>query len=130
MPSKKVLIAGLGRFIKADPQGEAHFGPRQNNVQILQENMARAKEAGYEPSNIDLDPQNVADSLVRWEAELKKEKWDLVVIGYGIRGNKDFTELFEKAVNAAVAIQPGIKFGFSVSPAGVFECMKRVLENQ
>lgn len=129
MPSRNVLIAGLGRFIKADPQGAEKFGPQHKNIQLLQENMAKAKADGFEPANIDLDPQDVEDSLGRLETELKRQTWDLFIIGYGIRGNKDFTELFEKVVNLAIAVQPTIKFGFSQAPGEVYETMRRVLDD-
>ncbi|KAF2160358.1 hypothetical protein M409DRAFT_29208 [Zasmidium cellare ATCC 36951] len=127
MPAKHVLIAGLGRFIKADPQGEAIFGPQHKNIQKLQEDMAKAKADGYEPANIDLDPLDVEDSVQRLEVELKRQKWDIFIVGFGVRANKDFTELFERAINLAVAMQPNIKFGFSRAPDEVFETMKRVL---
>lgn len=127
MPPRKILIAGLGRFISDDPQGAAKFGPQQSNIRKLQETMAKAREDGYDVSNIDVNPKDAEDSIERLEAELERQKWDLLIIGFGIRGNKDFTELFEKVVNAAIGVQPTIRFGFSRAPDEVYETMKRVL---
>ena len=47
------------------------------------------------------------------------------MIGYGIRGPKEYTVLFESVVNAAREIAPGAKLMFSTAPDGVFETIRR-----
>lgn len=58
---------------------------------------------------------------------LKKEQWDGVAIGFGIRGREDLTPLFEKLVNAVVGeVQPTPKFCFPLTPHTVWESFSRV----
>lgn len=123
-----ILIAGLGRFISADPNAAATFGPQAGNIKLLEEALQKATEAGYYHLTIDVDPNNPKESLLALENELKSKDYDLFVIGFGIRGNRDFTAVFEEVVNLSVSVSPKTRFGFSPAPGAVFETIQRVLE--
>lgn len=55
-----------------------------------------------------------------------KEKCDGFVIGFGLRGNTEYTDLFEKVVNVVVERCSGVRFGFSDSPTGLVETVGRM----
>ncbi|KAK5958306.1 hypothetical protein OHC33_000148 [Knufia fluminis] len=59
---------------------------------------------------------------------LKSKKYVAISIGFGVRGNRDLTPLFEKLVNACIEHQPGAKFGFALLPTAVVEACERVLQ--
>ncbi|KAK4496725.1 hypothetical protein PRZ48_012708 [Zasmidium cellare] len=130
MPSKRVILAGLGHFFKSDPTPGSAFGTdfKVTQLQMLEDDMEKARAFGYDTSALDLDPDDIEGSMKRLQAELKRQKCDVLLIGFGLRGNKDFTELFERAVNAGFEADPTIKFGFTRSPDDVLNTARRVLE--
>lgn len=145
---KNVLVAGLSKFVGTDSEEAAKFGPLQLMKQKLKEvrspskcvhprygmsglthlqDIENARTAGYDCSQIDVDPDHPDAAVNEIKEKMQSRHWDLFVIGFGIRGNRDFTALFEQAVNACVELSPGTKFGFSPAPDAVFRTILRVL---
>lgn len=117
---KSILVAGLGRFV---PAGQF---PSGQNVQRAEEDMKRASERGFDCTEIHLNPKDLTNTLDMVKETLRSKHWDGFVIGYGVRGMKEYTELFEGAVNASREITPGTKFMFSTAPDGIVEAIERV----
>ncbi|CAK4030976.1 Hypothetical predicted protein [Lecanosticta acicola] len=124
---RNILISGMGRFISADAEAFQKFGPSHLNQQQLNADIAQATEAGYDCDTEDINPNDAQDSLKRVRDRLKSKRYDAYIIGYGIRGKKDHTALYERVVNLAVEVSPTTRFGFSTAPDTVFETIKRVL---
>ncbi|NUS43174.1 MAG: hypothetical protein HOQ24_05735 [Mycobacteriaceae bacterium] len=63
------------------------------------------------------------------EAELRTlladRRFDVVMIGGGIRAIPDHTELFERIVNTLVETAPGIRFCFNTSPETTIDALRR-----
>ena len=114
---KTILIAGLGRY---GPSASASA-----NKEKVQADIAKAREHGFECSDIECNPEDLSGTLEALKEKLRSQHWDGFNIGYGVRGLKQYTELFEGAINAAREITPGTKFMFSTSPDGVFEAIQR-----
>ncbi|SMR59886.1 unnamed protein product [Zymoseptoria tritici ST99CH_3D1] len=122
--AKRVLVAGLGRFIAADHA--AQFGSAQANRASITANLEKARQHGFEPSAVELNPNDPAASLKELRELLVGTHFDGFTIGFGIRGKKEFTELFEDVVNLSRELSPKTKLGFSVAPDAVFETLLRM----
>jgi hypothetical protein len=88
--------------------------------------MKRANDEGYkaEMYAVDLGDAHRMDSF---RAFLKGRTWNGVMLGWGIRGMPENTELFEELVNAVVAeVKPAPKFIFSLKPDGLIDAIQRV----
>ncbi|MEV7132123.1 hypothetical protein AB0N24_04460 [Arthrobacter sp. NPDC093128] len=63
------------------------------------------------------------------EAEIRsafgRDRFDLVMIGGGIRMIPEYTELFERIINVCNAESPGITFCFNTSPETTLDALER-----
>lgn len=92
-PNKTILVVGLGRFGPPNTVNDARAK--------VQSQLQKAREAGYDTTELQLDPENKAESLEAVREALKLKSFDAMVIGYGLRGFKENTVLFEEVVNVA-----------------------------
>jgi len=56
------------------------------------------------------------------------DQFGLVMIGGGIRMVPEYTELFERVINACNAESPGITFCFNTSPETTLDALKRHIQ--
>ncbi|KAI7304074.1 Palmitoyltransferase akr1, ankyrin repeat-containing protein akr1 [Hortaea werneckii] len=121
-PTRYILSAGFGRFAQTDPNATAHFGPNAGAHvrELLQNSIAQARAAGFEIIPCDINPQDPEDSFQRFAAELhrspEERQWVGVNFGFGVRGHKENTEVFERMVNEVVQSGMGVKVMFSNGP--------------
>ena len=116
---KNILLAGLGRFVPAG------VFPNGKNKELAEIEMKKAGEHGFDCTNVDLNPEDVAWSLQTVRTLLETKKWDAFLVGYGVRGTQANTVLFEGAVNASREISPQTKLMFSTAPDTIFEAIQR-----
>ena len=114
---RSILVAGLGRY---GPPSSASA-----NIEKVQADSTKAREHGFDCSFMELNPEDVSTMLDMVKDKLKSEHWHGFVIGFGVRGRKEYTVLFEDVVNAAREITPATKLMFSTAPDGVFEAIQR-----
>jgi hypothetical protein len=122
---RSILVAALSGTTKPDPALLERFGSEEGIKKAVFASIQQAKEAGFDVSNIALDPSDVDDSSKRLEEKLKSQQWDGLLIGFGIRGNKDYTELFEAAVNLAKDVSPGMRLLFGKAPDDLYATLQR-----
>ena len=116
--SKAVLIAGVGRFAAA---------PVVNTVvEKVKVGLKQAQEAGYDTTMLELNPGDPKGSLESVREALKSKNFDGLLIGYGLRGMKENTLLFEDVVNCARELRPGMKLLFATAPDEILETLKRL----
>lgn len=106
--------------------------------------LQKAKEAGYHAQAYAIDPasEKLEENMAAFRDFLATEySWDAVMVGWGIRGNPEMTELFERIINTVVEVQVEMgrheeegkvkvkvpKFVFSLKPDGFVEAVQRVL---
>jgi len=115
MPSETSNILGIGLQIAP---GDT----------IIPAEIAKAKADNFDLEVYGCDTSKSNDDVVSGLMEyLKSKKYVAISIGFGVRGNRDLTPLFEQLVNACIELQPEAKFGFAISPTSIFETCKRVL---
>jgi len=91
--------------------------------------MKRASEEGYQAEVYSVDTANA--NLQGFRDFIKGRTWDGVMIGWGIRGAQEHSELFEKLVNRVTAdVKPVPKFIFSTKPDGFVDAIQRVLDDK
>lgn len=73
---------------------------------------------GFEPTS-DSTVSIIVDTL-------QKTKWDVVVIGFGVRAKPELTLFFERLVNAIREHAPQAKMGFSTLPEEALDAAKRL----
>lgn len=69
-------------------------------------------------------------ALAGLKQKLEEHKYAIVSIGFGIRGNRDLTPLFERMVNLIIEKQPGVKLAFAKSPHDVVDACMRILNQE
>ncbi|KAI0773417.1 hypothetical protein BC629DRAFT_1441626 [Irpex lacteus] len=116
-----VLLIGLPPFIA---NADQTFAQRiQDGITKTEVEMSKL---GYDYTGLFAHP-DINGRQAFTDALKAKEKWDVVLIGFGVRGNKDHTEFFEWLVNEVVRIAPGAKLGFPVMPEDTMETAKRLV---
>lgn len=91
----------------------------------LQATEKKFKDAGLQQSFLFVTPDDdVTGSL---GPELAKRKPDVLVIGFGVRGDPKLTSFFEDLVNTAHSTLPECKFAFNTEPGNSLEAVKRVM---
>lgn len=69
------------------------------------------------------DDPDAAERQIR--ACLTRSTFDVVEIGSGLRTSHEYTEIFERAVNAVAELQPGSRFCFNDSPESTLQAVRR-----
>lgn len=117
---KAILSMGLGKFAGGPPAGIS------NLQETIKNQIEGAKELGFDQNVMFLDPQTEAETLERVRAELRKEHYDGIMIGGGIRMPAEHTLLFEKLVQMSVRETKGnAKLMFSSRPDQIVEILTR-----
>jgi len=82
------------------------------------------REAGYEFVPCFMGPE---DGVTPMAEKLKSRHYDGMIIGFGVRGNKELTPWFEAIVNTCRELSPKTKFIFNWSPESTVEAVQRNL---
>ncbi|EMC97182.1 hypothetical protein BAUCODRAFT_32921 [Baudoinia panamericana UAMH 10762] len=122
---KAILTATFGQYVKDDPAALARFGGEDKIKQMVAASVKQANDAGFDISNIALNPKDLQDSIERLAATLKDKQWDGFLIGFGIRGGKEHTPLFEAAVNTAQEVAPRTRMLFGNAPDDLYNTLQR-----
>ncbi|TVY39610.1 hypothetical protein LOCC1_G005831 [Lachnellula occidentalis] len=72
-----------------------------------------------------LDPTDVLGALKALKYELGERTWDGIIIGWCIRGNVEFTLLFEQVHSACCEVAPRAKIMFSTGSDNLVETVVR-----
>ncbi|KZP06487.1 hypothetical protein FIBSPDRAFT_842083 [Athelia psychrophila] len=80
--------------------------------------------AGYNLAPYYFGPGDAA-GLQGLVALLKKNDYDAVVVGFGVRGSVDLTEFFEEIVNTVKDTAPRARLLFNSSPPSTLDAVKR-----
>ncbi|OAL54670.1 hypothetical protein IQ07DRAFT_583900 [Pyrenochaeta sp. DS3sAY3a] len=123
---KRVLVAGLGRYVAADYEAGSKLGIQKSNRQMMIDDIEKAKVAGYECSSLDVNPDQREDTIRQIKEILQSQHHDLFIVGFGLRSNPNLSSLFEDVVNACVEVSPKTKFGFNPLPNELYETILRV----
>lgn len=85
---------------------------------------AELRDAGFEvvTCQVPNDP-DAAEARIR--ACFAGTEFDVVEIGSGLRTSHEYTEVFERAVNAVAELQPGIRFCFNDAPETTLDAVRR-----
>ena len=122
MRSSHILIAGLGKHAPA----HAHTVALDDIIQKFKAEMEKVHESGFTTSELQLDPEDIAGSVEMIRTSLEEDDFAALVIGYGLRGMKELTVLFEGIVNCARETRPEMKLLFTTRPDGVMEALERL----
>lgn len=118
-----ILSTGIGRP-PAAAEGKGFSYPEDlyaKNKALLDADIDRARQIGYDVQTMDLNPNpaQLHETLEQLKEKLRSQHWDGFGIGFGVRANKDFTPLFEGAVNACREITPSTRMMFACAPDDV-----------
>jgi hypothetical protein len=82
-------------------------------------------ELGYEVQSCLVDPKDTSQGIVL--DKLSEEKFDCIMIGFGIRGRPQHTVLFEKIINTIHQNVPhsSTKICFNTNPSDTVEAVLR-----
>lgn len=84
------------------------------------------REAGYDVNVCLLpDDPDAAESAVR--KCLTTDSYDVVEVGAGLRTSHEYTEVFERVINAVIDCEPGIRLCFNDSPETTLDAVRRVI---
>jgi hypothetical protein len=120
---KKVLLIGIDP--KLIDSSLATTGWDTNRVRAAAQDInKRLMELGYEVQSCLVDPKETNEGIV--SDMLSKEKFDCIMIGFGIRGLPQHTVLFEKIINTIhqnVPPSSSTKICFNTNPSDTVEAV-------
>jgi hypothetical protein len=122
---KKVLLIGIDPKL-IDFSLATTTGWDTNRVQAAAQDInKRLMELGYEVQSCLVDPKETNEGIV--SDILSKEKFDCIMIGFGIRGLPQHTVLFEKIINTIHQNAPpsSTKICFNTNPSDTVEAVLR-----
>jgi hypothetical protein len=122
---KKVLLIGIDPKL-IDSSMFTNTGWDANRVRAAgQDASKRLMELGYEVQSCLVDLGETAENVV--SDILSKEKFDCIMIGFGIRGLPQHTVLFEKIINTIHQNAPpsSTKICFNTNPSDTVEAVLR-----
>lgn len=124
-PRRKILGIGI---LKESSSQDPSYSPERVKQEVDQE-LARLREAGFEFTLYFADSKDTGAALPAVRELLRGSTWDGVSIGFGLRGDIEYTTLFEDIVNAVVAeVQgPVPKLMFTSSTTDIYDAAIRVL---
>lgn len=115
--TKAVLVIGQKEGREYDAETIRRFADEQT---------AKAQEAGFDVEILIFDSQAPHEvSLSQIRERLGAKRWDGVVIGFGVRGDRALTVLFEDTVNICVQEFQITRFGFNSTPEDTAETVIR-----
>ena len=122
---KKVVLIGIDPKL-IDSSMFTNTGWDANRVRAAGQDVnKRLMELGYEVQSCLVDLGETAESVV--SDILSKEKFDCIMIGFGIRGLPQHTVLFEKIINTIHQKAPpsSTKICFNTNPNDTVEAVLR-----
>jgi hypothetical protein len=122
------MTTQLRNVLAVGVRGLGTWTPKEAE-KLINVEIEKAAKAGFDLEIYAIQLGNPEKStLDELEQILQKRKWEGVAFGFGIRGDRDNTPLFEKMVNAALEIvSPTPKLAFPVLPDMIVEAFERVL---
>lgn len=116
--TRNILGIGFPILNKFDPKGD-----------VLEKQKAQAEAQGFDLTIWLVDAVNEPPEkvLADFKQKLEEKQYAAVSIGFGVRGNRDITPVFEKMVNLCIEMQPGVKMAFANLPDDVVDACQRVL---
>ena len=117
------------KTIPKQRSGPSKAVPARLRSKILAQ-IAEAKASGYDLDMLALKPSQLDSDLKHIRERLEKERPDLFIIGFGIRGSAELTGVLEQLVNACREMSPETKIGFNTTMEGNLEVCERMLGKQ
>ncbi|KAK5309333.1 hypothetical protein LTR70_010389, partial [Exophiala xenobiotica] len=102
--------------------------PPKEAETLIKTEIDKATKAGFSLELYQMQLEQPEKQILDELAEhLQQQKWDAVAFGFGIRGDREQTPLFEKVVNMAVEnVRPTPRLAFPVLPDKIVEAFERV----
>ncbi|KAI7773416.1 hypothetical protein LA080_010949 [Diaporthe eres] len=124
-PRRKILGIGV---LKESSSQDLSYSPERVKQEVDQE-LARLREAGFEFTLYFADSKDTGAAPPAVRELFRGSTWEGVSIGFGLRGDIEYTALFEDIVNAVVAeVQgPVPKLMFTSSTTDIYDAAIRVL---
>ena len=101
-------------------------------METMKEELKKLDQANFELSHHSVDPTLPLETLIsEAKKQFQSKPWDGITIGNGVRGNPDFTNIFEKLVNLAIqhaktADGVPLRMAFPLLPSDVTAAVLRV----
>ncbi|GLY16808.1 hypothetical protein LWF15_07795 [Kineosporia rhizophila] len=116
----RVLLIGLAPEAVTLPPG---LDAETLRARIAEGNAA-VEQAGYDIVRALIGNDHAA-GLAEIRRLLADPTIDIVMIGNGVRGRAEFTELFEQIVNAGHELAPQARFAFNADPTSTLQALQR-----
>lgn len=125
-PSKRKIL-GIGILKESSSQDPA-YSPERVKQEVDQE-LARLREAGFESTLYFADSKDIEATMPAVKSLLRDSTWDGVSVGFGLRGAREYTALFEDIVNSVITETRGHvpKLMFTSSTTDIYDAAIRVL---
>ena len=115
----RVLLVGFTADALPDPPV-----PVDTLRQAIADGYAAVEEAGYDVEKAWIDADFEA-GLAGLRTALTDRTFDVVMVGNGVRGQAQYTELFERVVNIAHELAPRARFAFNTDPGSSLDAVRR-----
>lgn len=124
-----ILVVGISEPTNTAPEALRAKGVSAEHIrQASQAMMKAAAEKGYDLKPVLISPDNVQKGIEEFEEKLQSQKWDGVMVGFGIRGDPQFTEVFEQLMNLCRVKSPESQLVFNTEPKDVLPSILRTFK--
>lgn len=96
---KQILIAGI-KTIPADQAAMPEYSA-ENLQRVMSEQFKLLNDDGFDTALCLLEPKDPS-AIGDFTKMLQSKEWDGVSIGFGVRGNREYTPFFEDMVNTCI----------------------------
>ncbi|MBV9720539.1 MAG: hypothetical protein JO082_01290 [Mycobacterium sp.] len=90
----------------------------------IAEGDAEVEAAGYDVERAWIGTDHYA-GVDEVRKALTNSAFDIVMVGNGVRGNPQYTVLFEQVVNVVHELAPRARFAFNADPPSTLEALRR-----
>lgn len=109
---KAILILSASQYLVGHPISEVVKSDWEKEK-------ARGIRENFENEGFNIDPDDMPGTLETLQRTLQNRSWDGVIVGWCVRGDVEFTVLFEKIVDVItrqLILQPELKVMFCAGP--------------
>jgi hypothetical protein len=124
----KLLLTGLRTNAPIPEQYRTLYGTPSELSAKIAADAQRLKDAGHDITEFFLDETDVSAGLEWLTETLRKESFDGIMIGVGLRLIPEMTSIFGDVVNVIVEGRRGAVLLFNEGPGGNWDAVERVRE--
>ena len=129
---RTILTVMLDHTLPSSTSSQNPFGDMDKSQiqRMVADAHEKVRQAGFDSDTIELNPHDHDASITRLAEKLQSWDYDALQVGFGLRGNREVTPLFEAVVQKWREVAPQkTRIMFGNSPVDVMVTLRRNFPN-